>query len=270
MQGDNFTAEVFVAAYDSKQQPEITLHGGKVDVKEGIGRFSIPATRPGTQSYSGRIIVRDPSGEEVPYDFRGEFVVQPPSATVSADKMNVVYVGLSNPLSISAPGVTSENIRPQATGGTLTPIGGGRYNFVPAQGAREAVVRGDALIGGELRNMGTQTFRVRPIPPPTAYIANRKEGRVTREELIAAGGIIPRLENFEFDYNYEIASFTFITIEGGDARRLISESNRLTPEMIQAIRNAGRDQVVTFMDIVTKPGPDGRPLRLGSISLNVQ
>jgi DNA-binding transcriptional regulator YdaS (Cro superfamily) len=117
--------------------------------------------------------------------------------------------------------------------------------------------------------MGSQTFRVRPIPPPTPYIANRREGRISREELALAASIIPRLENFEFDYNYQIASFTMLANIGGDIRRFVSQSNRFTPEMIQAINSATRGQVITFMEIVTRPGPDGRALNLGSISFNI-
>ncbi len=269
MQGGYYEADVFVTAYDSKQAPFITLQGSRIPVEDGVGKIRIPASSPGQKSFSGRIEIPDPSGNKMFYDFKGDFVVQPPSATVSPTKMNVVYIGLDNPMSISSPGVPTDKLRASATGGTLTPTGGGTYNLIPSAGAREVVISVSAVDGGSSRNMGSQTFRVRPIPPPTPYIAGKREGRISREELALAGSIIPRLENFEFDYNYQIASFTMLANIGGDVKRFVGNGNRFTPEMVSAINSAARGQVVTFMEILTRPGPDGRTLNLGSISFNI-
>jgi len=270
MQGGFFEADVFIAAIDNTQQPVITWQGGSIPVVDGVGKLRIPATSPGSRTFSGNISLPDPDGGAPRnYPFEGQFIVQPPSATVSATKMNVVYIGLDNPLSISAPGVPTENLRASATGGTLTALGGGNFNLVPAAGSREAVITIRAVDGTSTRSMGSQTFRVRPIPPPVAFIAGRREGRITREELALAGSIIPRLEGFEFDFSFQIASFIMLANIGGDVRRFVAQGNRFTPDMIQAINNATRGQVITFMEILTRPGPDGRTLNLGSISFNI-
>ena len=64
--------------------------------------------------------MKDPeTGEIVPYPFQSSFTVAPPSATVSPTKMNVMYRGLENPISISAPGMTNENIQVNITNGTI-------------------------------------------------------------------------------------------------------------------------------------------------------
>jgi len=268
MQGGFYEADVFLVAIDTLLKPTITVGGSSVTVKDGIGKLRLSADVAGTRPFSGIISIPDPTGKQAyqQFPYKGEFVVQPPTTTVSATKMNVVYVGLDNPMSISAPGVPTESLRVNATGGTLTRSGGSNYNFVPSAGSREAVISVSTADG---KSLGSQTFRVRPIPPPTPYIANRREGRISREELALAASIIPRLENFEFDYNYQIASFTMLANIGGDIRRFVSQSNRFTPEMIQAINSATRGQVITFMEIVTRPGPDGRTLNLGSISFNI-
>ena len=269
MQGGRFEADVFLVAIDTLLQPTITLGGGPIQVRDGVGRISLSADRPGANSFSGRISIPDPAGGTVPlsFPFDGQYVVQPPSTTVSATAMNVVYVGLDNPMSISSPGVPTENLRVTATGGRLTPTGGSNYNFVPEAGAREAVI---TVRTAEGQSLGSQNFRVRPVPPPTAYIANRRDGRITREELAAQAGIIPVLENFEFNYNYQIASYTMTANVGGDIRRFPVQGNRFTDEIRQVINNATRGQLIVFQDIVTRPGPDGRPVNLGSITFTIQ
>jgi hypothetical protein len=52
------------------------------------------------ENKSGSITSED--GKTIPLKFAGKYVVpRPNSATISADKMNVVYRGVVNPMSIS-------------------------------------------------------------------------------------------------------------------------------------------------------------------------
>lgn len=270
--GEHYEAEVFVAAYDSRQRPEITANRGSVSVADGgVGRLRIPATAEGAQTYNGVITLRQPgTNTPVSYPYNGSFIVQRPSVTVSADAMNVFYIGLDNPVSISVPGVPNERIRPTiSSGGQLTSRGSGRYYVRIQPGTTEARITVNADIDGTSRNMGTSTFRVRTVPDPVAYIANRREGRISREELAVARAIIPRLENFEFDMNFEIASFVMATTVAGDFRPYRAESNVFTQEMLNVINTATRGQRFIFENIVTKPGPDGRTRNLAPITFTI-
>lgn len=270
--GEYYEAEVFVAAYDSRQQPTITPSRGSVTVgPDGVGRLRIPASAEGAQSFTGQITLRQPgTGAPVSYDFRDDFIVQRPSVTVSADAMNVFYIGLDNPVSISVPGIPNDRIRPTiSSGAQLIARGPGKYDVRIQPGTTEARITVNADIDGSSRNMGTSVFRVRTVPDPVAYIANRREGRISREELVVARGIIPRLENFEFDMNFEIASFSMSTTVAGDFRSFRSESNLFTPEMVQVINNATRGQRFIFENITTKPGPDGRVRPLSPITFTI-
>jgi phage head maturation protease len=49
--------------------------------------------------------------------FEGKYVVVPrPAATISADKMNVVYRGVVNPMSISFAGISDNDVSASAPG----------------------------------------------------------------------------------------------------------------------------------------------------------
>jgi len=289
MVGDHFEAEIFVAAYDTKDNPEIIvgddidtltfkISGDRKEVtaSDGVGILKIPATAEGRRTYGGVIKVVAPSGDVNEYPFRGEYFVQRPSATVAPTKMNVFYIGVDNPVSVSVPGVPPEQVSVSMTGGTIRASRGrdasGDWTHIvrPDAGARDAVVRVSANIDGSSRSMGQASFRVRRVPDPVAYIANTREGNVSSAALVAAGGLIPRLDNFEFDMNFTITSFTFLmSVPGGDIQEARSGSNRLTPEMTQMLQRARRGQRVWFENISAR-GPDGSTRQLSAIALRIQ
>lgn len=269
MQGDYYEAEIFVAAYDTKQNPEILVNNSPVSVKDGVGLYRVSASSEGPKSFQGVIKVSSPSGEIKTYNFKNEYTVQRPSVTVSADAMNVFYIGVDNPVSISVPGVPNDKIKPTiSAGGQLTPKGDGKYSVRIAPGTREARITVNAQLDNTSKSMGSVNFRVRTVPNPVPYIANKKEGLAAKEELLVAGSIIPRMENFDFDLRFEMVSFTMVTIVGGDVREFQASGGRLTPEMRGAIERSTRGQRITFENLIAK-GPDGnRPLP--PINLRIQ
>ena len=289
MVGDNFEAEIFVAAYDTKDNPEIVvgddidtltlkISGAEkpVETANGLGILKVPATAEGKKTYGGVIKVVSPGGQQVSYPFKGEYFVQRPSATVAPTKMNVFYIGVDNPVSVSVPGVPPEQVTASMTGGTIRPQKGqdatGNWTHIvrPDAGARESEIRVSANIDGKPRAMGVAKFRVRRVPDPVPYIANTREGNVSAAALVAAGGIIPKLENFEFDMNFTITSFSMsISVPGGDIQDDRSTSNRLSSTMIQMLQRARRGQRVWFENITAK-GPDGSTRQLATIALRIQ
>lgn len=268
--GESYEADIFVAAFDSKQEPTILVNGQPIPTSGGVGKLRMPASGTGSRSFSGVIRVTNPAGIPQEYPFQSSFMVQQPSVTVSADKMNVFYVGVDNPVSISAPGVPTENIRPSiSAGATLTPRGGTGYTVRVSPGTSEVRITVNAAVEGSSRSMGTMVFRVRNVPDPVAYIGGRREGRISREELALARAIIPRLENFDFDMNFEIASFNMATQVAGDFRTYNAGGNVFSQEMLQVINNATRGQRVIFENITTRPGPDGRTRTLSPITFTI-
>lgn len=268
--GDSYEAQIFVAAFDSRQEPTILVDGRPIPTSGGIGTLRIPASGTGSRTFSGVIRVTNPAGIPQEYTFRETFLIQQPSLTVSADRMNVFYIGVDNPVSISVPGVPTENLRSSiSAGATLTPRGGTGYTVRVSPGTTEVRISVNAVVDGSTRSMGTSVFRVRTVPDPVAFIAGRREGRIPREELALARAIIPRLENFEFDMNFEIASFTMAANVAGDFRQWNATGNTFSAEMLQVINNASRGQRFIFENITTRPGPDGRVRTLSPITLTI-
>ena len=121
MTGDRFVSRIVMAAVDTTQQPEIYIGGRKVALKNNIYEFA--AGGVGEHSFSGYITMKDGNGSIIRRDFSQKYNVVAPSATVSADLMNVLYAGFDNPISISIPGVPLQAVTASMTGGAFRSVG---------------------------------------------------------------------------------------------------------------------------------------------------
>ncbi len=281
LKGDNYEAEVLVAAYDSKSNPDVVFAMGTdtlteanrgnakpVEGAEGVVKISIPAGALGIQKYAGIINVQSPLGGTIPYHFKGEYIVGEPSLTVSAKKMNVFYIGVDNPVSISVPGIPSEKLKPSISAGRLT-SSGGEWIVRVDPGTSKATINVSADIDGGVRSMGSADFRVKRVPDPQATVAGRSSGLIAKSALTAAGGIIPKMpDDFEFELYFEIVSFSFVTVKSGDIFERTGRGNRFSPEMQSLIDGSQRGTKIWIENIVAK-GPDGNR-QLGTISLQIQ
>ncbi|MCF8228034.1 MAG: gliding motility protein GldM [Bacteroidales bacterium] len=284
LQGEKYKAEVFAAAYDTIQDPEVYVMQGitkwndsylskaqRLSGESGMVDISFNANRVGTHSYAGVIKVKNPLGKEISYPFSGDYIVAPPSLTVAATKMNVFYIGVDNPVSITAPGMADESIRPTITEGCeLVPVEADDHNYVvrATKGVTNATVGATALYEGNTMNLGSRDFRVKRVPDPVAEIAGRKEGVIEKNTLLAAGAIIPAMKDFEFELYFTVRSFTMGTILNGDWIPKRAQGNRFTAEMQQIIRDASKGQKF-FFESIQAEGPDGTIRTLNSVNLTI-
>jgi len=266
--GENYEADVFVTAMDTKQEFTANI-GGLRTSQNGVIKVSLPASSPGPKVVTGFVNVNKPDGtiESTPVKF--EYIVAPPSLSVSATKMNVFYIGVDNPVSISAGGVSPDQINATISNGTITRSGSG-WLVRPAS-AGKASVSVTAKLGDRMKNMGAIEYRVKNLPSPEAYIGGSSGGAVNKEVVLAQGAIIPRNPpDFEFDMNFTITSFKFSgNRKGGDIFDLVGNGNALTPQMKEYIRSSRRGDKVILEDIYAK-GPDGKNRKLNSIVLTLQ
>ena len=110
--------------------------------------------------------------------FAGLLSAQTPAVSVSADKMNVLYIGVDNPLTVAVAGVPSENIKLYSKELKLTDKGNGNYIALASR-------PGTAAIQVEAGNkvVREMQFRVKRIPNPTAVYNGFGSGAVTPEEF---------------------------------------------------------------------------------------
>jgi len=269
--GDKYEADVIVAAYDTIQSPDVVIGGRTIPGKGGKVHFEMPATSEGFKNYNGFIRAKDATGALISYAFKEEYLVAPPSFSVSPTKMNVFYIGVDNPVSIAAGGLSDAQIKPTITAGATiarATTGGGWMVRVPS-GLKTVKITASAVVDGKVKNLGSNDFRVKRIPSPTAKIGGTAGGPIGKTLLAAAAAIIPAMpEDFEFSLYYNVTSFTFTMLRGGDIVTRTTQGNVLTEEMKRNILNAKHGERVWLEDIKAK-GPDGERT-LNSINLVLQ
>jgi gliding motility-associated protein GldM len=280
--GDEYKAEILVAAYDSKQNPEVfvlvgadTLPSSMLDQAErmegeaGTVELVLPANSEGTKKYAGIIRLKTPWGSTNDYHFKHEYIVARPSATVSADKMNVFYRGVDNPVSISASGTADAQLRPQITAGKLTRTDTGWVvKDIPAE-AYEAKITIFADDNGSRKRMGDQTFRVKRLPDPIAKVIGTADGKISMRKMLANPFLLCQLPEWvDFEYDFRVTSFTmFIPQGGGYFVTEKSESQMFSEKMKSQLQSLKKNDVVVFRDIKVR-GPEG-PRKIESINITI-
>jgi gliding motility-associated protein GldM len=281
--GDEYQAEIIVAAYDTKQNPMVRYAVGSdtltpasyrnatpLEGSAGVVMLKMGTNAEGLKKYAGIIKVVSPLGDTMAFHFKDEFIVAKPAITISPSKMNVFYIGVDNPVEISVPG-GPEKVVPTISTGSIRQVGKDWIvSNLTSSGAREAVISVNAVFSGKSKNMGSYKFRLKTVPDPIVKIAGKNEGFISKNLLQASPYLIPEMPpGFDFDLKYTVTSFVFSTSsasgEGSDQK---VTGNQLNKEILRIIGNARKGQRIWFDDIYVK-GPDGTRKINASVSLKL-
>lgn len=266
--GQPYTAEIFLTAYDSKSNPTITVNGSNVQVSEGRGKYTVNTSREGFFKYSGTIKVVGTDGQVKTYQLPvQEYQVAKPSAVVSPDKMNVLYIGVPNPISVSAPGVPLEKLRVSMSGGSVKGSGGKYTANVSSIGTARVTVSGE-VAPGKTQVLGVTEFRVKRIPDPKAMFAGKSGGSTSAANIRGQDRLFARLENFEFDAKFNVTRFSLLLAKPRqDVIKVTSTGGTVSPQMRAALNTVTPGTKVIFTDIVAV-GPDGSQRGLDDIVIS--
>lgn len=271
MQGEEYTADIFVSAHSSTQNPEVLIGrvdtskkepelvgtGTPVEVTGGVGKYKVRTGSEGLQEYSGLIKVKAPSGEIKSYPFQGSYMVARPSMAVSPTKMNVFYIGVDNPVDISVAGAApTDVVATLSGGGTITNKGQGHY-IVNVSSGNETSVNVAIKTKTGSKAMGGMKFRVKKVPSPSASFAGVVgDGKVSKGELAAAGGVIPKLEDFVFDLQFPVVSWNMSVFVNGVYVDYTANGAAATPQMKDILNKVKTGQKVMIEEVKVK-APDG-------------
>lgn len=246
MLGDTFSADVFLAAYDSKNRPIITMDGGgELPLgADGMGKLRLRTDKVGERSVGGMIRVQGPQGmEEHPYSVT--YQVMAPLLVASPTKMNVLYRGVSNPIAISVPGVTPEHVRPIINNGTVRRGPDGWFAEVGTLG-KANVSATVTLPDGSMRTIGPVEFRVKDLPPPVAVVngITAADAKASLRKLKLAKGIaVRRADGCEFEEPYAVKQYTIAgLVKGNPVDRTVQGAvfDQETVKLLEALRPGDR------------------------------
>ncbi|HTN46976.1 MAG TPA: gliding motility protein GldM [Flavipsychrobacter sp.] len=272
--GQTVKASILLAAYNKQANPSVSSSSGRVTkVENGVASWETVASGTGLQTVRGTVSVNLGGGrnETRPYEF--QYMVGSTGASIQLDKMNVFYIGVPNPITVSAAGYSIEDISVSIPGATVAGKGKGQYDVtVTTPGKVTASILAKTAQGA--KPVGAMEVRVKSIPDPVAKVGGKSGGTMPTSVFSAQLGVIAVLENFDFDAKFSVTSFDFSWYpkRGGEYQG---------PYTIKGSRFEGDSRVKTyfnngvkigdkvFIENIKAVGPDGRTRTLGSINLTL-
>lgn len=218
IKGEPYEADIFLSAFagaDSKTGISISVDGRSLPTDaEGVAKYTATASSVGVKKYSATVSVTNPvTNETQTFKKEFEYEVGERSVTISALKMNVFYIGVDNPLSVSAAGVPSNQVQVSMTGsggGSISKNADGTYNVrvtTPTKLGDFAYVNVAAPGLSDKKE-----YRVKRIPDPVAKLSSSMGGVMNSGEFKAQKGLFAVLENFDFDAKCEIIGYQIVRV----------------------------------------------------------
>ncbi len=274
LQGEEFVADIFVAATSSQSKPSISVNGQSLPVKDGIATYKTKAAATGKKTITASVRVKDGFGDMKTLSEKLEYnVIARPDhvPVVSADKMNVFYIGVDNPISASITGVRSDktNVSISGGGGTVNSKGAGKYTVrVTSPGKASVNLSGKAKDGSPVN--GSMEFRVKYIPDPVPEVGGKQGGKMGTGEWKAQDGVIARLKDFEFDARFNVTGFEMTCAErNADLLTCVNSGAKFNSKCRNLV-NRAKVGAIYYIDNIKAKGPDGKTRTLPTISFKIR
>ncbi|MFC2129385.1 gliding motility protein GldM [Bacteroidota bacterium] len=280
--GQEYRAQVVLAGYDSTKIPEVILEDGTILPAEfGKGIYTATSQQEGIRKWGG-VVQLDNDGEIITRKFEASYTVAASNAVISATKMNVLYRGVDNPVSVSASNVPEIAVRPRITSGTMNRVSPGNYIVRPGPSENQSTVNVYADVDGTQSFMGSMLFRVENLPDPTATIAKRVAGKdeiptgfrkgtgsMSLGDLLGLNGLVAIADNFVFDVQYEVTEFKVNVLGSGGVNLIEKSSNSSFTTAQKQIFTRMRPGSRVNIEDIKAIGPDGVVRDVNAISIKI-
>ncbi|MFV0539936.1 MAG: gliding motility protein GldM [Aestuariibaculum sp.] len=255
--GEAFDGQIVLGRKDASTRPsrvELTLDGRKLSedqysIEDGKVKLKIGTGNVGEHKIEGKLIFAE-GGEEIEVPVKSSFatVSKPNSATISADKMNVVYRGVSNPMTISFAGIADNNVSASAQG--LSRVSGSKYvmDATRVSGREVSINVSGKLPTGETVS-DKATFRIKDLPKPTGTIRGEDGSVKMQRNSLAIATVGARFDDFDFELPLQVSGFMFKV--AGQPTINVS-GNKLDSRAKQALSRAKRGSDVQIFNIQAK------------------
>ncbi len=296
--GETYEADIFVSASSSSTQPKVYLgefdpqyikrdENGELPVEveadkipllpgykeladavNGIVKYQVQTSSVGPKTYRGVIeVLNAKTGTVKYYPFESEYLVAQSQAVVSPTKMNVLYIGVDNPLDVSVPGYPASSVSASLSQGTITG-GNGKY-IARVNSTGEVRVNVSVRTESGYKTVGSVPFRAKRIPDPKVMLGNSSGPVIQAGQLRAMPGLVAIADNFPFDVNFNIRGFE-VTYKKRGSNELIVKQNpgKIFTNEVKQLFNQARPGDRVWFDNIKVAAPDGTT-RTKSLSFKV-
>ena len=287
--GTPYTADVFLSAASTHFKDDnlqfilgdLDTVSGRVmpgatilPLDKGTGKILLPTNQIGNQEIKGWIKFREGTGSYKYLPFQSQYVVAQAAVAVSAEKMNLFYASVENPLSVSAAGVAPSNlvVNIQGCNGSIAAKGNGKYSVMVKGNGTCTITVFEKQNGSLKQQGGPQIFRVKKLPNPVLKLnATPVMGSIDFKKAEAKSITYVQLDQsgFEFNAPFRLEKFTFcIGGQGVGYEEHVCEGNRLSPQALAALSRA-KPGCKLYFESIKVIAPDG-PRELPMVKVNVR
>ncbi|HMP91317.1 MAG TPA: gliding motility protein GldM [Phnomibacter sp.] len=256
-----------LGAFSTENLPQITINGVSrpVDPATGSATWETTAGGGGDQSVKVVVTFTDPNtGEKKTAEKTVKYTVgQPSGASIFLEKMNVMYMDVANPVTVSSGSGKAERTTVSFSAGSVSNKGGGRYEMTPsAQGPATVTINVDG-------KPYSFPIRVKQLPDPVPLVGSMSGGKMPAAQFKAMGGLRAQLKDSEFEYPFAVVSYTMAGNGAGFPGYTPATVNGAQWGNNAVISQCKPGSTVFFDDIIVR-GPGGKTRKLPSIAFQLQ
>ncbi len=268
--GDKLIANIAFGAYDNTLQGNVDLGGREIPLTDGKATFDLPTGSVGVKTIKGTMSYKKPDGSmetmpfEKTYNVVSETLEQPPAGgAIMADKMNVVYRGVSNPLTAAVNGIDG----PISMTASASGLSGsnGKYTFRPGAGNSVTFTASGKTSSGKVVTVKRE-FRIKPVPPPQGQIRGKNALTVSVNDLSKLS-VTAAIPDFEFPVTFNVTGFS-VKVPGQRAMKV--SGNRLNAASAILSKAKPGDAVTVFDIQATATGMSGAVRSISPVALDVK
>ena len=254
MPGQELMIQGGVGAFSKSAKPTVTIDGQNIALNaDGVAEFKSTVGGPG--DYSKKVVISFTKPDGTPGRLEKEIkytVGSPTGASVSADAVKVLYIGLDNPLSVSGGNVGDERVKVSIDNGEIVKQGNGKYVSRPRSTGKATVTLN---IDGKPQGF---EFRVKNVPDPVAKVGNNKGGQMGVNEFKAQMGVRADLENFVFEgVRFDVTGYTLVLTGAGFPTLQYRQVKGASFDGVRDLIEKAKPGTTVSIDEIKASGPGG-------------
>lgn len=252
--GENFTGTIILGKKDvTLKADKVVVNGNELAadaMQAGQTKLSFPAGSVGEREINGEFMFME-GGEPVIIPIKSTYAVvpKPNSATISADKMNVVYRGVKNPMTISFAGIADNKVQANAQG--LNKVSGvGKYVMdVTKIKGREVTINVSGTLPDGSKVSDNAIFRIKDLPKPTGTVRGEDGAIKMQRNALEISTVGAKFDDFDFNLPLNVTGFMF-KVPGQPTINV--KGSKLDSRAKAALRKAKRGSSVQIFNIEAK------------------
>jgi hypothetical protein len=184
---------------------------------------------------------------------------------IANTKMNTVYIGLDNPITVAVANHSPETIQVKVSQGTIRGEKG-RYNWTVTKPGIATLT-----VFAEDKKIATFEYRVKPLPNPVARLGHENSGTLSTGVLKAQIGIGAWLENMDINATCRMISYKVTLVrQGQDPIQVENLGARFTKETQALIDSVQSGDVFFFEEVKCRCPGDENSRKINSLVFRIE